>query len=334
MADSGALPAGQGGIVTRGVTRSFGAVQALAGVDLTARPGAVTALVGPNGSGKTTLLLVLAGLLVPDTGSVSVAGHDPVTNGPAARAVTGWMPDAFGTWDSLTAREVLATFADAYRIPPAAARPRVAGLLELVHLDEYADRPAAVLSRGQKQRLGLARALVNDPQVLLLDEPASGLDPRSRVDLRQLVRRLADEGRTVLVSSHVLSELEEMADDAVFISRGRTVVDAGLDTQVARRTWHVRALDAGALRAWLSSVGAAWRPDGDGAPMPSPYAPPPAAVPPDQDGPGGVYLEVDGDEGAARLVKDAVAAGVRLVSIAPAGGALEQAYLALEEERR
>ena len=93
-----------------------------------------------------------------------------------------------------------------------------------MHLTEYADRPASVLSRGQKQRLGLARALVHDPSVLLLDEPASGLDPRSRVDLRILLRRLADEGRTVLVSSHVLSELDEMADDAVFLSRGRTVV--------------------------------------------------------------------------------------------------------------
>ena len=198
-------PAAPGGIVVRGVARSFGAVHALAGADLDVRPGAVTALVGPNGSGKTTLLLVLAGLLTPDAGTVTVAGLDPVTQGPAARAVTGWMPDAFGTCDSLTAREVLATFADAYRIPPPVARDRVSLLLETVHLSEYADRPASVLSRGQKQRLGLARALVHDPRVLLLDEPAAGLDPRSRVDLRLLVRRLADEGRTVLISSHVLS---------------------------------------------------------------------------------------------------------------------------------
>jgi ABC-type multidrug transport system ATPase subunit len=351
MDDAAATPAAatpaEAGIGTRGVTRTFGAVQALAGVDLDARPGAVTALVGPNGSGKTTLLLILAGLLTPDSGTVRVAGHDPVADGPAARALTGWMPDAFGTWDSLTAREVLATFADAYRLPPLIARDRVASLLSLVHLEEYADRPASVLSRGQKQRLGLARSLVNDPRVLLLDEPAAGLDPRSRVDLRQLVRRLADEGRTVLISSHVLSELEEMADDAVFISRGRNVPGTALESAVGRRTWHVTALRAGVLRAWLTSVGAAWRPDDDSpvpspysppvAPAPSPYAPPPAPgapVPPESDGPGGVFLEVDGDEGAARLVRDAVAAGVPLVSLAPAGGALEQAYLALEEERR
>ena len=303
------------GIVVKGLSRSFGAVRALDSIDLQARAGRVTALVGPNGSGKTTLLLVLAGLLVPDSGTVRIAGHDPVADGAAARARTGWMPDTFGTWDSLTARQVLLTFAAAYRIPNASARLRVDELLATVHLSEYADRPASVLSRGQKQRLGLARALVHRPDVLLLDEPASGLDPRSRVDLRVLLRRLADEGCTVLVSSHVLSELEEMADDAVFISRGRTVVP---ETTTSQTTWHVRALNLGTLTTWLTSVGAAWRPGvGHG---------------PDQ--PGGVLMEVAGDEGAARLVRDAVAAGVPLTSLGPVAGALEQAYLTLEEERR
>src|SRR3954453_7973179 len=211
----------EAGIRVTGLRRAFGRVQALDGVALPARAGAVTALVGPNGSGKTTLLLVLAGLLVPDAGSVLVAGVDPVLDSRGGGARTGWMPDTFGTWDSLTAREVLTTFGLAYRLGNAEAR--AAELLETVHLTEFADRPASVLSRGQKQRLGLARALVHSPDVLLLDEPASGLDPRSRVDLRLLLRRLADEGRTVLVSSHVLSELEEMSDDAVFLSRGRTV---------------------------------------------------------------------------------------------------------------
>ncbi|MDM7829792.1 ABC transporter ATP-binding protein [Cellulomonas edaphi] len=308
-------PAAPPGIVVRGVSRAFGSVRALDGIDLEARAGRVTALVGPNGSGKTTLLLVLAGLLVPDAGSVRIAGHDPVTEGPAARARTGWMPDAFGTWDSLTARQVLLTFAAAYRIPPVTARLRVDELLATVHLTEFADRPASVLSRGQKQRLGLARALVHQPDVLLLDEPASGLDPRSRVDLRLLLRRLADDGCTVLVSSHVLAELEEMADDAVFISRGRTVVPTPVTTQ---STWHVRALSLGALTTWLTSVGATWQP-GDGS---SP------------DGPGSVLMEVSGEAGAAALVRDAVAAGVPLTSLGPVTGSLEQAYLTLEEERR
>ena len=298
------------GIAVRGLHRAFGTVKALDGVELTARAGAVTALVGPNGSGKTTLLLVLAGLLVPDSGSVTVAGHDPVAQGLAARARTGWMPDTFGTWDSLTAREVLLTFAAAYRLSPATARSRVDELLATVHLTEYADRPASVLSRGQKQRLGLARALVHDPSVLLLDEPASGLDPRSRVDLRLLLRRLADEGRTVLVSSHVLSELDEMADDAVFLSKGRTVVPD--TTATGASAWHVRALSLEALTTWLTDAGTAWQPDGAG----------------------GVLVDLDDDDAAARLVRDAVAADVPLVSLVPAAGALEQAYLTLEEERR
>jgi ABC-2 type transport system ATP-binding protein len=298
-------------------------VRALDGVDLTAHAGAVTALVGPNGSGKTTLLLVLAGLLVPDGGHVRVAGHDPVTDGPAARARTGWMPDAFGTWDSLTAREVLLTFAAAYRLPREVAAARAAELLETVHLTEFADRPASVLSRGQKQRLGLARALVHDPDVLLLDEPASGLDPRSRVDLRRLLRELAARGTTVLVSSHVLSELDEMADDAVFLSRGRTVVPDGAGGPAGgAREWRLRSLSLTALTTWLTSVGAPWRPED---------APDDDEEPP---GSGGVLLPVAGAQAAARLLHDAVHAGVPVTGLAPAAGALERAYLTLEEERR
>ncbi len=322
-------PGGTDGIVVSGLRRAFGSVQALDGVDLHARAGRVTALVGPNGSGKTTLLLVLAGLLVPDEGTVRVAGHDPVTTGPAARARTGWMPDAFGTWDSLTAREVLGTFAAAYRLPRGRATARVDELLATVHLTEYADRPASVLSRGQKQRLGLARALVHDPDVLLLDEPASGLDPRSRIDLRLLLRRLADEGRTVLVSSHVLSELEEMADDAVFLSKGRTVVGAWSDGALGearpRTSFVLRALSSAALTGWLTSSGVTWRPEGDPAR--------PAETPPD-DRPGAVLVDVADEADAARLLRDAVTAGVPVTSFAPVGGRLEQAYLDLDEERR
>ena len=325
------------GLSAQGVHRSFGSVRALDGVDLEARAGAVTALVGPNGSGKTTLLLILAGLLVPDAGQVRVGGFDPVTHGQAARARTGWMPDSFGTWDSLTAREVLVTFAAAYLLPRARGEARATELLETVHLTEFADRPASVLSRGQKQRLGLARALVHDPDVLLLDEPASGLDPRSRVDLRILLRLLASQGKTVLVSSHVLTELDEMADDAIFLSRGRTVSAGKVATaQAALRTWRLRSLSRSALLGWLGAVGATWLPDDDPQPR-APGAGAGAGVGDragENDGPGGVLLQVDGEAGAAALLRDAVAAGVPVTSLAPAAGALEQAYLALEEERR
>ncbi|GAA1994059.1 ABC transporter ATP-binding protein [Isoptericola halotolerans] len=303
----------EGGIRTRGVRRAFGTVQAVTSVDLDARPGRVTALVGPNGSGKTTLLLMLAGLLAPDAGEVRVAGLDPAVDGRAARARIGWMPDVFGTWESLTAREVLTTVAAAYRMAPDDGARRAVELLELVHLTDLADSPAHVLSRGQKQRLGLARALVHDPDVLLLDEPASGLDPRSRVDLRRLVRRLAGAGKTVLISSHVLTELDEMADDAVFLSQGRTVRSQSVDDAAAElRAWRIAALSPGALADWLTAAGITARLEVDGSAL----------------------VDLDGDEAAAALLRDAVAADVPVVSLAPAGGALEQAYLRLEEERR
>jgi len=313
------------GVVATDVHRSFGAVRAVNGVTLTARKGAVTALIGPNGAGKTTLLLVLAGLLAPNSGTVRVAGLDPVTQSSLARTKTGWMPDVFGTWDSLTAREVLTTVADAYRIPRAVAGPRVAGLLGLVHLAEYADRPAHVLSRGQKQRLGLARALVHDPEVLLLDEPASGLDPRSRVDLRHLLRDLAADGVTVVVSSHVLSELDELADDAVFMSRGQTVASETMaEASSSLRSWRVGTLSLSTLTAWLTDADIVWRP--------APGHRPGIDLPHDE--PGAVLVDLAGAEQASELLARMVGARLPVSSLAPAAGALEQAYLALDEERR
>ena len=232
------------GISARGVRRSFGDVHAVRDVTLDARVGAVTGLVGPNGSGKTTLLLVLASLLAPDAGELRIDGIDPIADPAAARTRLGWMPDALGAWPSLTARETVVTTGRLYGLDRPAAAARAAALLHEVGLDDLADAPARVLSRGQKQRLGLARALVHDPRVLLLDEPASGLDPQARIDLRMLLRRLAAEGRTILISSHVLSELEEVVDDAVFLVQGRTVSADRIAVAATReRTWRIRVAD-------------------------------------------------------------------------------------------
>jgi len=304
------------GVQARGVRRSFGPVHAVQGVDLDAPPGEVTALVGPNGAGKTTLLLVLATLLRPDAGEVRVAGFDPVSQPNEVRARMGWSPDVFGLYDNLTAREYLEVMAAAYHVPARARTDRANYLLRVARLPEKAEEPVHSLSRGQKQRLGLARALVHDPSVLLLDEPASGLDPRSRVELRDLLRQLAGEGKTVVVSSHILSDLEEVADRVVFVDAGRTVGQhriGELPAVAAVRTYRLRALDPAALRATLERHRL-------------PFA--------DAGVANGLDVQVIGGEAAAaRLLASLVAAGVPVTAFAPVGGALEATYLDLMEGR-
>jgi ABC-type multidrug transport system ATPase subunit len=300
------------GIEADGLKRAFGDVRAVDGVSFVAPAGAITALIGPNGSGKTTLLLLLAGLLKPDAGTAAVDGFDLSTQNLQARCRIGWMPDVFGTWDALTCVEILSTFARAYGIPKPEAQRRALEQLERVYLVEFATRPARVLSRGQKQRLGLARALVHDPSVLLLDEPASGLDPRSRIELREVLRGLAAEGKTVLVSSHVLSELEEVYDHAVFLSQGRTVELATTDQPASSsRGWRLEAIDPGALRTFLNDASIPWQPGAGG----------------------GVVVQLTGQDSAAELLHAAVTAGVLVHTVAPLAGRLEEAYLSLDQER-
>jgi ABC-2 type transport system ATP-binding protein len=302
------------GVEAAGVRRTFGDVVAVADITLSVPRGHVTALVGPNGAGKTTLLLVLATLLEPDAGRIRVAGYDPVTEFAEVRARTGWMPDSFGTYDTLTSREVLEFSAAAYRIPRNRRARRAWELLALVHLDEFAERPVHALSRGQRQRLGLARALVHEPTVLLLDEPAAGLDPRSRIELRGLLRGLAAQGCAVLVSSHVLAELETIADRVVLVDRGRSITEQTLAElpRAERRPWRVRALDPDPLMVFLDHNG-------------TEHGPPDAH---------GVEILLSGDEAAAELLAAMIGDGVPVVSFAPAGSDLEAAYLAITEDRR
>ncbi|MDQ0870566.1 ABC-2 type transport system ATP-binding protein [Arthrobacter sp. V1I9] len=303
------------GITARSVSRSFGAVHAVEHMDFHAPAGKVTALIGPNGAGKTTLLLMLASLLAPDEGSISVGGLDPRRHRAEVRSRLGWMPDTLGVWESLTAREILTQMARFYRLPAQGIGQRVSEMLERVRLDDLADQPARVLSRGQQQRLSLARALIHDPSVLLLDEPASGLDPGSRVELRIMLRQLAAEGKAVVVSSHVLSELDEIADAAVFVNKGRTVRHQTTEEAAAAgRRYAISAADPAALAAKLTELGLVFRREDGRRPSIS------------------LLLANDGD--AERLLRDLVLAGVRVTSFAPASGALEETYMSLEGERQ
>jgi len=304
-----AFDAYDGGIVAEGLARGFGPVRAVEEMDFVAPPGEVTALIGPNGAGKTTLLLMLASLLRPDAGTISVCGVDPVKDPRAVRALLGWMPDTLGVWEALTAHEILSTMGRLYGLQAAPAAARADELLDLVKLAPLARQPARVLSRGQQQRLSLARAMMNDPAVLLLDEPASGLDPGARIDLRNLLRRLAGEGRTVVVSSHVLSELDEVADRAVFVAKGRTLRMQSVDAaDVQSRRYSVQSLDPAALSAALSRAGV-------------PFSLPEAQRRVE------ALVRVSSEAEAAALLRTLVDAGVAVTSFAPAAGALEETYL-------
>jgi len=296
----------------RSVRRTFSSVVAVEEMSFDAPPGAVTALVGPNGSGKTTLLLMLATLLRPDAGAINIAGHDPVAAPREVRRLMGWMPDTFGTYDNLTAREVLQFVAAAYRMPRPTQLQRTTELLDLVRLTEYADRPVHVLSRGQKQRLGFARAIVHHPTVLLLDEPASGLDPGSRVELRGLLRAMAAAGTAVLVSSHILADLEETADRVVFVAGGRIVAEQSVTD--LRRTedpapWRIRALQPDRLLAALTGYGVPLGPVDDQ----------------------GAQIVLRGDRDAAALLAALLRDGVPVASLAPVSSVLESRYLAINE---
>ena len=300
------------GIVTQGLGRSFGPVKALDGFDMELPEGKVIALVGPNGSGKTTLLLILAGLLAPDRGSASVSGVDPVSDPYGVHKIVGWMPDFFGVYEGLSSVEYLGLFGAAYGMSPAERAVRSRELVELVGLQSFADKPVHALSRGQKQRLGFARTLVHRPTVLLLDEPASGLDPRARIDLRELVRRQADEGVTVVVSSHILAELEEMADVVAFVESGRSkgVFDLGaLPGGTGALTWSLKSVDPQVLVTALEMQGVAGKPLRDGR----------------------IEVSAMTDGELAEIVSQLVAAGVRITEVIPTGRGLEGAFMALEE---
>ena len=216
------------------VSKSYRRVDALKDFSLEIPQGTIYGLIGPNGAGKTTLLRILAALLTPNAGQVWFDGEEVGKTPTLIQRKVGYMPDFFGVYPDLTSVEYLEFYAGIHGIPRKKQVSTINDLLELVDLNSKRDELVESLSRGMKQRLCLARALVHDPEVLLLDEPASGLDPRARVELRELLRTLQGMGKTIIISSHILLELAEMCTNIAIIQGGQLVVSGDVD-QVTRR---------------------------------------------------------------------------------------------------
>src|ERR1043166_525816 len=221
-------------IETRDLTKMYGDLYALNRLTLKLERGDVYGFVGPNGPGKTPTMRILATLLNPTWGEATVCGYSIYNNAKEIRHRIGYMPDFFGVYDDMKVTEYLEFFAAAYRIKGPDRRKKVDQVLELVDLGYKRDALVTSLSRGMTQRLGLARVLLHEPQVLLLDEPASGLDPRARIEMRELIKELRNMGKTIMLSSHILPELADMCNKIGIIERGKLLFDGDVEEAIRR----------------------------------------------------------------------------------------------------
>jgi len=253
---------------TEGLTKTYGTHVALDHLDLTVHRGEVFGYIGPNGAGKTTTFRIMAGLLDPSSGKALVAGKDVTGNKDLIKQVVGYLPDNFGVYPTLRVWEYLDFFAAAYRVPKKQRPERIDYCLKIANALEFRDKLVGALSRGMKQRVGIAKTLLHDPQIIILDEPAATLDPRARVQMRQLLRDLADLGKAVLVSSHILPELADVCDTVGILKAGKLVVAAPvkevLRTIRQRRLMEVQVIgDKNPAREILKSAPGDWEPIGD-----------------------------------------------------------------------
>jgi ABC-2 type transport system ATP-binding protein len=318
-------------IRTRGLRKRYGRVRALDGLDLDVPSGAIYGFIGQNGAGKTTTIRILATLLLPDDGEAEVAGADVLRAPNEVRRLMGYMPDFFGVYDDLTVGEYLDFYASLQGVDAGAAAGLRERLLELVDLAEKRDSYVEGLSRGMQQRLCLARALIHDPLVLLLDEPASGLDPVARVEMRELLKELSRMGKTILISSHILSELADLCTHVGMVAGGRLVREGPVGELLApsARPGFVLRLLPEAPSTGERAVDRAARALGE-LPFVSDLRV--DDDPSGQAGPTELRFRCAGAEDAASALAAVVRAGVPVVRFAELEGSLEQAFIRLARE--
>ncbi len=216
-------------IETKQLAKKYGNFEALRGIDLSVGEGDLYGFIGPNGAGKTTTIRILTTLLEPSSGEATIGGMSVRAEPEAIRGIIGYMPDSFGVYRDMTVLEYLHFFAAAYAVPQGERQRLVGQLLELVELGGKSNATIDTLSRGMQQRLGLARTLVHDPRVLILDEPASGLDPRARIEIREILKELRRMGKTIILSSHILADLAEICNRIGILERGQLVAQGTID---------------------------------------------------------------------------------------------------------
>jgi ABC-2 type transport system ATP-binding protein len=305
---------------TKDLTRRYGSSIAIDQLNLQIPQGAIYGFIGPNGAGKTTTMRILTTLLLPNSGEAHVAGYSVLKDPRAVRRVVGFMPDFFGVYDNMKSWEYLDFFAAAYGVP-ASRRPRLIDeLLELVDLGHKRDAFVMGLSRGMKQRLSLARTMAHDPLLLILDEPASGLDPRARVELRELLRELRALGKTIMISSHILTELAEVCSHIGIIDNGVLLASGDVNSMMrslqAHHIYEVHLLsdpdEAAALVRPLPSVLDVRVLAGEGPPR----------------------LEIDyqgDDDGIHEMLATLVQGGARMTHFAAQASDLEEVFLRVTE---
>lgn len=299
-----------------GLRRNFGKTKAVDDVSFHVERGSVFGYIGPNGAGKTTSMRILATLDLPTAGDAMVDGFSAVDDPDRVRQRLGFMPDYFGVYPNTNVREYLDFFARAYGLRGKARLEALRYVMGFTKLEGLAEKPIDGLSKGMKQRLCLGRAMIHDPKVLVLDEPAAGLDPRARIELREMIRQLAVEGKTVLVSSHILTELAEMCDRVAIIEQGQLLAVGTVD-EIERgshtsRLVVVRVLGGGVpLAAWLSRRDEIVEPRADGEKV--------------------TFSHLGEREAEADLLKEMVDAGFRVVEFGSRSKSLEDVFMQVTE---